>query len=397
MTTNLKFGLLMHPLNTGDWPRFHASEWDRKPDVPDHQIWAEMKACGLLAEPLGFDSLWVTEHHVTPYGLGPDPLEVMAYFAGKTESISLGTAVVVLPWHHPVRVAEEIALLDSLSGGRDLQIGFGRGVAPREFAHLQIDQNESRQRFDEGVEIIKLALTEDTFSYDGEVFHIPETHVRPQPRNPTAIVDNFLCAFGSPVSLQSAASRGLRPAFTQGKPPEEIREQVIEYNRVRIANGYPAVQPMVAQWLFCAETEEEAWEGAVQYMGANSLEINFHYEIQQKRELFATIKGYEHYAELGKIQAEIPLDEKAKAEAFAAGQVWGTPDMIIQKLQEIQDLTAAQEIICQFKYGGMPMDRAEKSLRLFAKEVLPALQKVPATFHDWADPSRGEKVGTAAQ
>src|SRR6202007_2654454 len=104
-----------------------------------------------LAEDLGFDALWMTEHHRTPYGMCPNPLQFLAYMAGRPQRIALGSAGVGLPWHDPVRVAEDIAQLDNLAGGRRVRIGFGRGAAASEYEHLRIDQSLGRERFDERI------------------------------------------------------------------------------------------------------------------------------------------------------------------------------------------------------------------------------------------------------
>src|SRR5258707_14952964 len=99
-----------------------------QPGRSDAAVVAEHLALGDLVEPLGFDSLFALEHHFTGYAMSPAPTQLLAYYAGRTRRISLGTAVIVLPWHDPVRVAEEIALLDVISGGRRT-FGFGRGAA----------------------------------------------------------------------------------------------------------------------------------------------------------------------------------------------------------------------------------------------------------------------------
>src|SRR5262245_42052106 len=215
MDGQLEVGMLLHPTNTWDWERYEGAN-DRDVVVTDSQVWDETKHLGLLAEPLGFDSLFVTEHHRTAYGLSPNPLQVMAYFAGHTTRIGLGTAVVVLPWHDPVRVAEDIALLDHLAGDRTIEVGFGRGAAASEYEHLRVDQSTSRERFDESVDVIRAALTQETFSYDGDIFHIAPTSVRPRPRHPE-IVDRFFCAFAGESSLEAAARRGLGMAVIVAK------------------------------------------------------------------------------------------------------------------------------------------------------------------------------------
>ena len=97
----------------------------------------------LLAEELGFDSVWITEHHFSEYSMSNDPLQLLTYIAAKTRHVKLGTQCIIVPWHNPARLAEKIVNLDILSNGRVL-LGFGGGLAPHEFAGLGIDQNESR-------------------------------------------------------------------------------------------------------------------------------------------------------------------------------------------------------------------------------------------------------------
>src|SRR5438067_1000080 len=133
----------------------------------DASVVGEHLSLGDLAEPLGFDSLFALEHHFTGYAMSPSPVELLAYYAGRTKRITLGTAVIVLPWHDPVRVAEQIALLDVLSGGRCL-FGFGRGAASAEYAGFRVAMEEARPRFVEAAQIVVKALTEPSFDWDGE-------------------------------------------------------------------------------------------------------------------------------------------------------------------------------------------------------------------------------------
>ena len=129
----------------------------------DASVLGEHLALGDLAEPLGFDSLFALEHHFTGYAMSPSPTQLLSYFAGRTRRITLGTAVIVLPWHDPVRVAEEIALLDVLTGGRCL-FGFGRGAASVEYAGFRVSMEEARPRFVEAAQVVIKALTQECLS-----------------------------------------------------------------------------------------------------------------------------------------------------------------------------------------------------------------------------------------
>ena len=155
-----------------------------QPGRSDASILAEHFALGDLAEPLGFDSLFALEHHFTGYAMSPAPLQLLAYFAGRTRRIALGTAVIVLPWHDPIRVAEGIALLDIMCGGRCL-FGFGRGAASVEYAGMRIAMGEARGRFAEAAQIIVMALRQPEFEFQGEFYTIPRTSIRPRPHTRT--------------------------------------------------------------------------------------------------------------------------------------------------------------------------------------------------------------------
>src|SRR5438045_7067693 len=100
--------------------------------LSDKEVWAADLALADLAEPLGFESVWGVEHHFTDYTMCPDVLQFLTYVAGRTQRAQLGSMVVVLPWHDPMRVAEEVAMLDTISDGR-LILGLGRGAGKVEF------------------------------------------------------------------------------------------------------------------------------------------------------------------------------------------------------------------------------------------------------------------------
>src|SRR5258707_2355202 len=150
-----------------------------QPGRSDASVVGEHLAMGDLAEPLGFDSLFALEHHFTGYAMSPAPAQLLSYYAGRTRRIQLGTAVIVLPWHDPVRVAEQIALLDILCGGRCL-FGFGRGAANVEDEGFRIPMGEARPRFVEAADIIVKGLANGSLEHHGGFFDIPGTAARPR-------------------------------------------------------------------------------------------------------------------------------------------------------------------------------------------------------------------------
>ncbi|MBT3369721.1 MAG: LLM class flavin-dependent oxidoreductase, partial [Rhodospirillaceae bacterium] len=171
----------------------------------DAAVLAEHLALGDLAEPLGFDSLFGLEHHFTGYSMSPSPLQLLTYFAGRTKRITLGTCVIVLPWQDPIRVAEQIAYLDLLCGGRCM-FGFGRGAASVEYAGFRIPMEEARPRFAESAQLITKALRDEVFEWDGEYYQIPEMSIRPRPMSHPE--RRFYASSVSPESAEIMAKLG---------------------------------------------------------------------------------------------------------------------------------------------------------------------------------------------
>ena len=232
MKVNL--GVFCH--NSQDWDRVLSGDYGRPPDIPDHVFLQAALAIGDMAEPLGFDGIWAPEHFGTPYGMTPNPLQLLTYFAGRTKQVSLGTMVVVAPWWHPVRLAHQIAYLDMVSNGRYTTIGLGRGLAKSEFDGVGVPREQSRQRFNETLDILELAFSRERFSYDGKIFKIPEMSIRPAPKSR----DLFSRIYGSAGSRESleilsaaawfpcswATSRSRRRARKSSSPTRSARKSV---------------------------------------------------------------------------------------------------------------------------------------------------------------------------
>ncbi|MDQ1426024.1 MAG: hypothetical protein QOD72_3522, partial [Acidimicrobiaceae bacterium] len=157
---------------------FASQGW---PGMSDAQVYDEDTRLALLAEELGFDVVWAVEHHFYDYSFCPDNTEWLAYIAGRTSRIDVGTAAVIMPWNEPLRVAEKISLLDQVAGGR-LRFGMGRGLSRREYAHFRdIEMSESRERFDEGSMMVQRALETGFIEGDGPFYPQPRTPIRPAP------------------------------------------------------------------------------------------------------------------------------------------------------------------------------------------------------------------------
>ena len=172
-----------------------------------------------LAEPLGFESVWGVEHHFTDYTMCPDVLQFLTYMAGRTERIQLGSMVVVLPWHDPMRVAEEIAMLDNISGGR-LILGLGRGAGKVEFDGFRQSMDESRPRFVESAQMLLRGLETGFCEYDGTYVQQPRADIRPAPFK--SFRGRTYAAAVSPESARIMAELGVGILIIPQKPWAEV-------------------------------------------------------------------------------------------------------------------------------------------------------------------------------
>lgn len=360
--------------NYGDWPRYRAGAFAEGPAEPDFRIVDDELRLVDLVEPLGFDSLWSIEHHFTPYTMVPDPLQFLAYCAARTRRVSLGTCVIVLPWHDPVRVAEQLAVLDILAGGRPIAIGFGRGAGRREFDGLRVPMSEARERFAEALEVVRLALSQERFSFSGKHYRIPETSVRPRPRTPD-MTRRMYAAAVSPSSVEIMAEAGLGMLIIPQKTWEEHAQDLESFNAIRARKGLDPVKSKVIVFVYCGPSAAEAEALGLEYIGNYQDTAYWHYELDEP-DHFHAAQGYEYYARGADVLQQLGAAGQVLArEHFARAHVFGTPSQCLEKLQSIQRMTDADEFICVFRCGGMPIEQAEASMRLFAESVLPAVQR----------------------
>jgi len=375
----MKCSVSVHPTNSADWERVRAGDWSRGPIKPDHVVWDRALRIVDLADELGFDNLWTTEHHITPYGMIPNPLTFLAHAAGRTKRLGMGTSVIVLPWwHSPLRAAEEIALVDTFLGpDRDLTVGLGRGIAASEYAVFGVDRSEARGRFREALDIIRLALLEERFSYDGQYFQIPETTMRPRPRDPRRIVDTMVGAFTSGDSREMMAELGLGMMFTGGKAPEGMREDIISFNSARLAAGREPVKPIVVQFTLCTDSRTQAETGEASF-NRLSEEISWHYKLGDASQ-FEGVKGYESYLKQAKEGGGKTRSAFGRVDKLVLS---GNPGELTARLEPPLKSLGAQEVQFHFLYADIPLDLAENSMRLFAKEVMPMIKELEAPLTD---------------
>jgi alkanesulfonate monooxygenase SsuD/methylene tetrahydromethanopterin reductase-like flavin-dependent oxidoreductase (luciferase family) len=338
----------------------------------DAAVLAEHLALGDLAEPLGFDSLFGLEHHFTGYSMSPHPLQLLSYFAGKTKRITLGTCVIVLPWHDPIRVAEQIAYLDLLCGGRCM-FGFGRGAATTEYAGFRIPMEEARPRFAESAQLITKALSEEVFEWDGEFYKIPKMSIRPRPMSHPE--RRFYASSVSPESAEIMAKLGFGMMVIMQNEWVKAATDIQSFRDIAISVGHTPRPPVILTNVSVSESRDEAQDRAMQYLGAKWDSIDSHYNFSDGH--LATVKGYESYGKMAKTYSKLKDAEARQkmTEFYVKIQIVGTPDDCIQQVRELRTLTGTDHMVCDFSYGGMPHEDGELNMRLFADRVMPVLQR----------------------
>jgi alkanesulfonate monooxygenase SsuD/methylene tetrahydromethanopterin reductase-like flavin-dependent oxidoreductase (luciferase family) len=322
----------------------------------------------LAAEDRGFDSVWVPEHHFAGYTVAPNVPQLLSWIAGRTTHMKLGTMVTVLPWHEPVRVAENFALLDHLSDGRSM-LGIGRGLGRKEFDGLRIDRGESRRRFAEYAEAILEALETGYMEYDGEILKQPRVEIRPAPFK--SFKNRTFASAVSPESMDLMARLKVALILIAQKPWETTEAEVANYRRQYLEiNGEEVAKPIISVFVGVHETEAGAQNLRDVYLQETCRSITEHYGFADLS--FSEVEGYEYYAKLAQNIAKHGEDN---FNAFLADlQVWGTPDQVTEKLLSYVNRIDAGGLLVDISFGGMSTAEANRNFDLFSREVLPHLK-----------------------
>ena len=332
----------------------------QSPTAKSHQeIFSRGTDLAKTADKLGFESVWCAEHHFSTYGYLSRPLMFASHLATQTEKIRVGSAVVVLPLHHPLIVAEEIATADLLSNGR-LDIGLGRGYQVYEFERLGIKLEESRERFEEAVDILLLAFKGEPFSFNGKHFKFGETSIFPtpvqKPRPPIWVVGQ------SEESIVATAKRGFNLVSGGfGVSLERLKEFRKSFDDLLVdAEQKENIRVSTQRAVYVTNDESELPEIIEQARWNMRVTLSLRQGLER--------------VEKGHAQA-IPFDnEPSDEELIDRYFVMGTPATCIEKLSEIRDVMGLDHFNANFWFGNLEHKQVLRSMELFAKEVMPALQ-----------------------
>ena len=341
--------------------------------ISDYQLYQEDMAIAKEAADLGFQSVWGIEHHFTDYIMNPNVTQFLAFMAGYNPNIKVGSMVVVLPWYPAIRIAENMAMLDAMSDGRAV-FGMGRGLARVEYEGLQIDQNESTDRFVETAQAVLSGLEQGYVEFDGKLIKQPHARIRPEPFK--SFKGRCYAAAVSPSSAPILAQLGIGMLIIPQKPfADHLVDVKVHNDLYRKVHGVEPPKPIITSYVYCDKDPGRAEEMARKYIAGYWREVVKHYELLGEH--FKNIKNYEHYQ-----QQAASYDEDGVVDLFLGMQVYGTPEQCYEKVVAMHQMFDICGNVSAFKFAGMPFADARSSLRLYAKEVMPLLQKLgsPAPF-----------------
>jgi alkanesulfonate monooxygenase SsuD/methylene tetrahydromethanopterin reductase-like flavin-dependent oxidoreductase (luciferase family) len=316
----------------------------------------------IAAERLGYDSVWLPEHHFGAFGVCPTPASVLAYIAARTQRVRLAPATVLLPCNHPLKVAEEYATLDLLSDGRVI-FSAGRGYDEREYRAFEIPFAESRTRFDEEMDIVRRAWLEADFTYQG-VHHMIADPVTVLPRpvqkpHPPMYVASF-----SEPTMRMAAEMGfnvLYAPFAASMMFGSLQKAVALFREYSSAAGHADRRAMCSYFVALTDTPE-------QEMAARERML---YYLRGVSPAFPSDRSkapphIAYFAEIVETLFRLKPEDLGERSIIA-----GTPEKVIEQMKRVEE-AGVEQVICYFAYGALPHTQVLEQMERFAAEVMPA-------------------------
>ncbi|MGH7773829.1 MAG: LLM class flavin-dependent oxidoreductase [Candidatus Binatia bacterium] len=331
-------------------------------DGPSPELYSHWLEQIDAAEDLGFDSLWVTEHHFRFFGgMAPNPQLLLAAAAQRTRRLRLGSAVSLVPMHHPLRIAEDFAMLDLLSDGRVL-FGAGRGMSTAPYAVFGTDYNTAQARLAEAVEIIVRAWVDDVLDWDGQYYHYRGLTVLPKPKQkPHPPV--YVTAHRDPESFRLTARRGYHLMTLPWIGTNEAQRSRIEIYLNTLRESQHSVE------------DREIFVMYPAYVGES--------DAQTRAEVIEAWHRWRSFAlgELGldpskgAVYEELYRHLSYDAMVAESRAIFGGPETCVRHLERIRDVVRPTHVGLVFHFGGLSQDKILKSMERLARFVMPALRK----------------------
>lgn len=335
----MRFGAMFDFRNPEPW---------RQPDPSFYQ--AQLNEITQLDQ-LGYDHVWLTEHHFVDDGYNPAVLPAAAAIAARTSRIRIGTFVLLLPFHNPVRVAEDAICVDILSNGR-FDLGVGQGYRAEEFTALNIARRERSARMAEGIELIHRLFTEREVDFQGKYTQVSGITLFPRPVQSSGPPIWLGCRTAK--ATERAARMGFNLMGTLGPDPAiPYRANLKEFGRN--PDEYKIAQ---LRAVYVAPTADQAWEEAAPHL---------HYMMMNYGQWLAEAND----AEGDKAVWEISSPAQLRESPIAPGLMIGTPDEVARKIDRFRTEYACTDFIMATQFPGLDPLKATRSFELFAREVKP--------------------------
>lgn len=350
MPDSLKFGFVVAPVGSGN--------------LGDAALYQEVIADCRLGQSLGYDSAWMLEHHFSDYFPTPSPLLFMSHVAAHCPGLSFGSSVLVAPWYHPLRLLGEISMLSNLTEG-ELFIGVGRGTAKMEYDAFDVNMEHARDRLRECLEIVRLGLSGEPFTYEGEYFRIGRTlRIRPTPQADRV---HLFGAIGSPESARLTGEMGVAPLNICQFPFHILEKMKASWEEGAHNAGFSdgGRCPVVAHCLM-ADTDEEAFALARRHLSEFFRLQSAHYEADS--EPWTDIKGYEQFNRyFGNLLA---LSKPENIDKFSAHNFVGSAETVAAQVERLRSI-GFNHIMVHPATVGIPRNVRHDTLRRFATTVAP--------------------------
>ena len=322
----------------------------------------------VLADDLGLDDVWLGEHHFSRHGLLSGIFSFAGHVVARTKRLRIGTAVVVLPFHNPIVVAEEAAMLDVLSGGR-LDLGIGSGYQRMEFDGLGVDVEESRARFREAIDVMIKAWTEEKLTFHGQFTNVDDLMIIPKPlQKPHPPL--YIAVSTSPASVEFAASRNISiilggPTAVMGQTPQVLR--LWRAKMEQFGHEHSHIDPPASVNIYVTPTMEEAEKDPI---GLADFSLKILAKVGSPIGKDGKIpEGYESWANRQK-------DREASSRGQASLPLLrGTPEVVAKGLEVYRE-TGINHIFASFGFPGLPHEKVLRSIEMFATEVMPQFKNV---------------------
>ena len=345
---------------------FLLGSWTEPETSAQSRIFGEMLEQAEYAEELGFDSIWIAEHHSSRYGICPSLMPLLSHIAARTKKIRIGAGVSVLPFHNPIFLAEESAMLDVLSNGR-LDFGVGRGSADYEYGNFNIDFDTRDVRTQEALDVILGLWTQSDFSYDGEFYQVKDLTIAPWPvQQPHPPV--YLAVSRTPASVDVAVSRDL-PILTSFSTLEADNLGLFSLYAERCAAAgkeLPVEEMPYFRFVYLEEDEQTAREYPrqsltwVRDLGGYRRTLTYGDEINV---------DLDHWRRTRTVE---PASYESELETTA---YFGTPEQCVQRITRLRDDHGIGYFGASMSFGSMEHSKVMRSMELFAKEVMPRFRQ----------------------